>query len=270
MIIGISTCYRRSGLLYEKWRNHHGKDDDEVLVIRQPSEVFHDSDEVRKEYRSLNEYDPERASAEFLSEWRSDLADFVDRQVVEAGIMPGCFELPYSARYSYIGFVDPSGGSSDSFALAIAHLESDRAVLDCVREVRAPFSPESVCEEFANTLHSYHLTRVIGDRYAGEWPREQFAKRGVIYEPSERTKSDIYRELLPILNGRRCDLLDNSRLVSQLCSLERRTARGGRDSIDHPPGGKDDLANAVAGALTVLVSDDRSAVVRRYLLGRAA
>ena len=27
----------------------------------------------------------------------------------------------------------------------------------------------------------------------------------------------------------------------------RRTARGGRDSIDHAPGGHDDLANAVAG-----------------------
>ena len=27
----------------------------------------------------------------------------------------------------------------------------------------------------------------------------------------------------------------------------RRTARGGRDSVDHPPGGHDDVANAVAG-----------------------
>jgi hypothetical protein len=38
-------------------------------------------------------------------------------------------------------------------------------------------------------------------------------------------------------------------LVAQLCSLERRTTRGGRDSIDHPPSGHDDLANAVAGCL---------------------
>jgi hypothetical protein len=36
--------------------------------------------------------------------------------------------------------------------------------------------------------------------------------------------------------------------VAQLCGRERRTARGGRDSIDHAPGGHDDLANAVAGA----------------------
>src|SRR5262249_40496565 len=38
------------------------------------------------------------------------------------------------------------------------------------------------------------------------------------------------------------------RLVAELCGLERRTAWGGRDSIDHGPGGHDDLANAVAGS----------------------
>jgi hypothetical protein len=35
----------------------------------------------------------------------------------------------------------------------------------------------------------------------------------------------------------------------QLRFLERRTARGGKDSIDHGPGQHDDLANSVAGAL---------------------
>jgi hypothetical protein len=54
---------------------------------------------------------------------------------------------------------------------------------------------------------------------------------------------------LPLLNSGRVDLLDNPTLITQLCSLERRTARGGRDSIDHAPGGHDDVANAVAGAL---------------------
>jgi hypothetical protein len=32
-----------------------------------------------------------------------------------------------------------------------------------------------------------------------------------------------------------------------LCGLERRTARSGKDSIDHGPGGHDDVANVVAG-----------------------
>jgi hypothetical protein len=39
---------------------------------------------------------------------------------------------------------------------------------------------------------------------------------------------------------------DHPRLLAQLCGLERKTARSGRDSIDHGPGQHDDLANAAA------------------------
>jgi len=51
------------------------------------------------------------------------------------------------------------------------------------------------------------------------------------------------------LNSGRLELLDVPLLASQLAGLERRVGRGGRDSIDHPPGGHDDLVNAAAGAL---------------------
>jgi hypothetical protein len=87
--------------------------------------------------------------------------------------------------------------------------------------------------------------------------------RGIAYVPSERVKSDIYRDMLPILNSRQCQLLDIKRLTSQLHGLERRTARGGRDSIDHGPGQHDDVANAVAGSLVLLALDDRRALIRR-------
>ena len=40
----------------------------------------------------------------------------------------------------------------------------------------------------------------------------------------------------------------HDRSVAQICGLERRTGRSGRDSIDHAPNGHDDIANAVAGA----------------------
>jgi hypothetical protein len=57
--------------------------------------------------------------------------------------------------------------------------------------------------------------------------------------------------LLPVINSRKLDLLDDAQLLTQLVGLERRTARGGRDSIDHAPGAHDDLANAVAGLAAV-------------------
>jgi hypothetical protein len=54
------------------------------------------------------------------------------------------------------------------------------------------------------------------------------------------------------VNSRQVELLDDTRSIAQLCSLERRTARGGRDSIDHAPGAHDDIANAIAGLVVHL------------------
>ena len=97
-------------------------------------------------------------------------------------------------------------------------------------------------------LKRYRVSSVTGDAYAGEWPREQFAKRGVRYDKSARNRSELYRDLLPMLNSETVELPALPMLHQQLVGLERRTSRGGRDSIDHAPGGHDDLANAVAGA----------------------
>jgi hypothetical protein len=147
--------------------------------------------------------------------------------------------------------------------LAIGHCESNGlAVLDAVREVRPPFSPDQVCEEFSTLLKSYNISRVTSDYYGGEWPRERFASHGISLDVSQRNKSQIYSEFLPALNGQRVRLLDLPRLIGQLVSLERRTARGGRDSIDHAPGAHDDLANAACGVLVNLIADRRPALVR--------
>jgi hypothetical protein len=51
---------------------------------------------------------------------------------------------------------------------AIAHRHADRAVLDVIREVRPPFSPENVVREFSDVLNLHGLTRISGDRYAGD------------------------------------------------------------------------------------------------------
>jgi hypothetical protein len=78
------------------------------------------------------------------------------------------------------------------------------------------------------------------------------------------------------LPNRRAALLDSARMASQFLALERRTSRAGKDSIDHPPGGHDDVANAVAGALTttasagapMFISSEALANARRIPRGR--
>jgi hypothetical protein len=74
-------------------------------------------------------------------------------------------------------------------------------IMDALRERRPPFSPEAVCEEFSDLMHKYRITRCYGDRYAGEWPVEQFRKYGVNYEAAGRNKSELYIDFLALVNS---------------------------------------------------------------------
>jgi hypothetical protein len=197
------------------------------------------------------ERDPSSAMAEFGAKFRNDIDSYVTRDAIANVTVDGRRELMPMAGTMYVGFVDPSGGSADSMTLAIAHKDrnKDIAVLDCVREVRPPFSPEAVTRDFAAVLKSYRINRVIGDRYAGEWVIEQFKFNGISYEPAEQAKSDIYRDVLPLINSGKVELLDLPKLEAQFVGLERRTAHSGKDSIDRGPGSHDDLVNSAAGAL---------------------
>jgi hypothetical protein len=196
------------------------------------------------------EDDPANAAAEYGGLFRSDIESLISREAVEACVVHDRFELPPMANFHYAAFCDPSGGSADSMTLAIVHREGEKVVLDAIREARPPFSPEEVVAEFSTLLKSYRLKTVTGDRYAGLWPTERFEVHGIRYEAAAKPKSDLYRDWLPILNGKRCELLDHPKAIAEICGLERRTARGGRDSIDHSPGAHDDLANCIAGAMT--------------------
>jgi hypothetical protein len=250
MLLAASSPYARRGALWEAFRRYYGNDDAPVLVWKAPTRTMNSTVPQRVIDEAI-ERDPAFAAAEYLAEFRVDIEAFLSREVIEACIKPGIRERAPDRKYEYLGFVDPSGGSSDSMTLAVAHKEGTTTILDVIRERKPPFSPEAVVAEYADLLRKYRCFTVSGDRYAGEWPPEQFRKCGVHYAPAERTKSELYVDLLPMLNSAAVDLLDNDRLTHQLLGLERRTSRSGKDSIDHAPGGHDDVANAVAGVLVL-------------------
>jgi hypothetical protein len=253
----VSSPYARRGVLYQAWQRYHGQPDGAVVLVQSPTLALNPTFDAAAVATAYAE-DEAAARAEYGAEFRTDVESFVRREVVEAGVVPGRYELPPRADVSHRGFVDPAGGSGeDSFGGVIAHAELRDgrrvAVVDALREIRPPFSPEAVTADLAALFRAYGITEVTGDRYAGEWPREQFRKHGVIYTVAERPKSDLYRDALPALNAGAVELLDHPRLLGQLSALERRTSRGGRDSIDHAPGGHDDLANVVCGVIQELL-----------------
>jgi hypothetical protein len=262
MLLMASSPYAKKGELYNAYRRHYGKDDARVLVWKADTATMNPAIDKRIIEEAYAE-DPEGAKAEFGAEFRDDLADFVTREIVDAVTCWGRSELPPQPGIAYSAFCDPSGGISDAMTVGIAHLgPGDMCVLDMVWEARPPFNPEQATATIAQHLRRYSISTLTGDHYAGGWPIDRFREHGIEFVQSARPKSAIYQDLLPLLNARRVELLDNPRLIAQLCSLERHTAGSGKDSITHPKGGHDDLINAVAGALVGIDLDRRPPLVR--------
>lgn len=249
-LVLMSSPYARRGLLWSAYQEHYGKAG-RALVWKAPTLRMHDTPQIRAEVEDEYRKDPVSAAAEYGAEFRTDVLAFIRAEALDACTVDGRRHLPAQPYVRYWGFVDPSGGSSDSYTLAIAHWDHSRrrGVLDLVREWRPPFDPEVVSVEVAQACKPYRVTGVTGDAYAGEWPRSRLKAHGLDYYVSQRPKSAIYTAWLPHLNAGRVELLDSPVLRAQLLSLDRRVSRGGRDSIDHPPGAHDDVANAVCGVL---------------------
>jgi hypothetical protein len=82
--------------------------------------------------------------AEYGAEFRRDIESFVSIEAVTACVSRGVYERAPQRGVVYSAFVDPSGGSADAMTLAVGHRDHARqvAVIDALREVAPPFSPE--------------------------------------------------------------------------------------------------------------------------------
>jgi hypothetical protein len=258
LLVVLSSPWARRGELWKAEKAYGatgGSEDGHVVYVRAGTTELNplfDRTAIDRAFGS----DAISARTEYGAEFRADIENFVSLETIERCTVDGRTSLPLLANMKYFGFVDVSGGSGgDSAVLAIAHHDprTDARVLDAIVEMKPPFEPSRMAEQFARVLRSYGLTRVVGDAYAAGWSVEAFRKCGIVYEKAPHTKSELYILGLPMLTNGTAVLLDNEALRNQLLSLERRASRGtGRENVDHPPGGHDDVANAAMGALVLV------------------
>jgi hypothetical protein len=254
-LIMASSPYAKQGVLWDTYRKHYGPDGAPTVLVAKGTTREFNSTIPQSEINRELERDRARNTAELLAEFRSDLESFVSLEVVEACV-GSYYEIAPARATSYHAFVDAAGGSGkDAFAMAIGHKEGNNIIIDCVREKRPPFQPGAVIEEFEPLLRMYRIHKVVGDRWAGGFPPEAFQRCGVRYEPAKKVKSELYVDLLPLLNSGRITLPRNERLVAQIVSLERTVTRGsGKENIDHPRDMHDDVSTAVAGAASLALT----------------
>jgi hypothetical protein len=256
-----SSVYRKRGYMYRKFRQLHGNDDAEDIVWFAPSSVMNPSLPASAIDKALEE-DAAKARAEFLNIWREDLSDFIPADVLDACTDWGVSERPPlpNGAIKYIAWADAAGGTGkESFALAIAHKETkDRiVVLDLVRERKPRFIASAVVAEFAAILRQYKVTEVWGDAFAGGFHADAWADQRIKFKPAERSTSENYLALLPLLTQPgRVHLLHDHTLRQQLTGLERHTHAGDRESVSHAAtqSAHDDVAAAAAGAIVLAAS----------------
>jgi len=260
----FSSPYMRAGLLWDAHRRYFGNNDAPGLFVQGPTRLFNPNIAEATVAAALED-DPESARAEWLGEFRTDLSAALDPAWIDAAVEGSVFErppvamLPQGHAPTYAAFTDASGGAGkDSWSTRIVHAEGIELHDDAVLEIRPPFNTADAARHVAEFLKRYRVLTVWGDRYAGAWPADALRAHGIAYVESERTKSDIYREVIPLFSARRVRLLDHPRTLTQLRQLERRTRSGGRDSIDHPVGASDDNANCLCGALVTAASQQAS------------
>jgi hypothetical protein len=254
MLIGISSPYRRRGLLHDRHRDYFGKDDGDVLVVQGPSTLFNPTLDENFIARA-READPEAARAEWDAEFRTDLTALLEDELIESAIEHGRpLELPRRPGLNYVAFTDASAGRHDAFCIGVAHLEGERVVADVIRGRRPPFDPASVAAEFAELAKSYGCTTVTGDNYSGEWVAQAFEKSGIGYRRADRNKSELYLEMVPLFTRGQISIPDFAPLTKELRLLERRVAKSGKDNVDHPLGGSDDHANVLAGVASLAIA----------------
>lgn len=251
-LIKITTPYLRTGVVFDDFTRYWGQDDPDVLVWRAATSLMNPSIDGKRLAREQR-VDGQRFAREYLAEFGEDLEAFLPGVWIEAATADGVHERPPDLARTYRAAVDPSGGAvkGDAFTLAIAHIEGARIVQDVMKAWAssrgATVDLGQVCAEIAATCRRYGVHSVKGDHYAGQWPEQEFRKVGIHYTPTEHDKSQTYRELEPQLAQGRVDLLDHPTMLRELRLLERRYKPGGKTpTIDHPKGGHDDCANALA------------------------
>jgi hypothetical protein len=264
MLIGISTPYRKAGLLYTKHKEFFGKDSNDTLIIQGTYKNFNLTlDEAV--INAQREADAEGARSEWDADFRIDVTAFLDDELIEASIDYGRpLELPPQPGINYTAHVDPSGGRGDAFVVSIGHVHSSgRLIVDCIRGKHVPidahsFDPTAATREFAELLKQYRISSLTGDAYSAEWCAGAFSAAGIYYRTAEQNRSEIYLESLPLFTRGVVSLPDHKILLRELRMLERHTHRSGKDSVDHGQSGHDDYSNACCGLLVQLAKQSNN------------
>src|SRR5262249_30881520 len=111
MLVGISSPYRRAGLMHAKHKRYFGTDSDDTLVVQGSTLTFNKTLDPAA-IAAQQEADPTAARSEWDAQFREGVSGFLDDELIDSAIdRARPLELPPRPGVFYKAYVDASGGA---------------------------------------------------------------------------------------------------------------------------------------------------------------
>lgn len=260
-IIGISTPWNKSGLLYkyheagtEGWKHqlaalregYRG-----VCVLKGPTAVLGNKLVERDFLQKERDRNPLAFEREMLAEFQDSISGFIPSVLVNDAVDQGIRAREYNPRYTYYAAMDPAF-KRDAFGFCILHNESGTIVVDRVERMIPPagesLSPAKVLDTIIPIMKYYRCGLIYSDQYHLESLGQLTRERGFEIYPvpfTAKSKAELYGNLQQLFLQKKIRLVDDYELIRELKSLERTLTSGGSISISAPSGQHDDMATVV-------------------------
>jgi hypothetical protein len=253
--IGITSAYLREGVAFETDRDHFGREDSDVLVVRGSTEQFNPNVDKAWLARELRRVGQRIYDREYGAVWQDAITEgWFGADTIDRCIDHGHEYREPVAGQGYVVTIDQAF-SGDHFALAVAHREQNgktmRAVLDCVQWWKPPIVLLKVIHDTAKLAREYGSTAMLADQYSFRPLRELYLQQGIQLRQLPWTganKAPTFRAVLNEMQAGRVSIPDDPELIKEFHSIQGRALRSGGEQIE-ARSGHDDLVHAAVMAL---------------------
>lgn len=256
-LIGITSAYIRDGLAFETERDHYGKPDAPVLVVRGTTAEFNPNIDRAWLARERSRVGERVFAREYLAQWQdavtqgwfgADVVDqCIDRDRVRSAPVQGIhYEAAIDAAFR-----------GDLFALAIAHREEPtdapaRVIVDGVwvwsGSSGTPLPVEDTVGATVDILRTYNVRSVFADQYSVDPLREAYSRKGIYLAEAPwtaTTKPARFGVVRGAMSSGLVRLPNDPPLIREFHGIQGRLLRTGGEQIEARGGGRDDRVHAV-------------------------
>jgi hypothetical protein len=259
-LIGITSAYIKEGVAFQTERDHFGRADADVLVVRGSTETFCPSIDRAWLERERRRVGSRVFAREYEAVWQDAITDGWFGAAVDRCIDKGRKGDTGKPRegVSYVAAIDPAF-RQDGFALAIAHREHrpglpPLTVLDHVQIWQAErgdcLSVPATVAEVGAEIREWRAT-TFADQFAFDPLCELFRRAGVYLHQAPwtaTTKPQRFSRVRAEMSEGLVRLPDDRVLIAELHSIRGKLLRSGGEQLEAGYG-HDDLAHAAVMAL---------------------